>query len=62
MLLISRPPAHYPLSDQAWFALCIGLCMTGVALMIAADAQKYFTLRIRRVLITDGMFRFVRHP
>ena len=30
--------------------------------MIAADAQKYFTLRLQRGLITDGMFRYVRHP
>ena len=30
--------------------------------MIAADAQKYFTLRVRSGLITDGMYRFVRHP
>ena len=30
--------------------------------MIAADAQKYFTLRVKSGLITDGMFRHVRHP
>ena len=30
--------------------------------MIAADAQKYFTLRVRRGLITDGMYRYIRHP
>ena len=30
--------------------------------MIAADAQKFFTLRLRTGLITDGMFRWVRHP
>ena len=30
--------------------------------MIAAAAQKYFTLRLRPGLITDGMFRYVRHP
>jgi Protein of unknown function (DUF1295) len=30
--------------------------------MIAADAQKYFTLRLKRSLITDGMYRFIRHP
>ena len=29
---------------------------------IASDAQKYFTLRLKRGLITDGMFRFIRHP
>lgn len=61
-LLISRPSPRYPLPDPAWFALCIGLCLAGTALMTAADAQKHFTLRIRRGLITDGMFRFIRHP
>ena len=30
--------------------------------MIAADAQKYFTLRLKRGLITDGMYRYIRHP
>ena len=62
-LLISRnaTPA-YPLPPQAWFCLCISLCILGSAIMIAADAQKYFTLRVRRGLITDGMFRHVRHP
>jgi Protein of unknown function (DUF1295) len=30
--------------------------------MIAADAQKFFTLRVKRGLITDGMYRYVRHP
>src|ERR1700730_18363677 len=39
-----------------------GLCIMGCTIMIAADAQKYFTLRVRGGLITDGMYRFVRHP
>ena len=52
----------YPLPDYAWFSLCISLCILGCAIMIAADAQKYFTLRINPGLITDGMFRFIRHP
>jgi protein-S-isoprenylcysteine O-methyltransferase Ste14 len=30
--------------------------------MVAADAQRYFTLSQRRELITDGMYRFIRHP
>jgi protein-S-isoprenylcysteine O-methyltransferase Ste14 len=31
--------------------------------MIAADAaQKYFTRRVKRGLITNGMYRFIRHP
>jgi protein-S-isoprenylcysteine O-methyltransferase Ste14 len=61
--LISRnvTPA-YPLPAEAWFCICISLCMLGCAIMIAADAQKYFTLRLQPGLITDGMFRYVRHP
>jgi len=45
-----------------WFCISISLCILGCAIMIAADAQKYFTLRLRRGLITDGMHRYVRHP
>lgn len=62
-LLISRPEQPvYPLPDFAWFALCISLCILGCTIMVAADAQKYFTLRVKRGLITDGMHRYVRHP
>ena len=62
-LLISRiATPKYPLPDYAWFSLCISLCIVGCAIMIASDAQKYFTLRLKRGLITDGMFRFIRHP
>lgn len=57
---VSQP--DYPLPDGAWFALCISLCLLGTVIMIAADAQKYFTLRERRGLITDGMHRYLRHP
>lgn len=62
-LLISRtaPPA-YPLPQPAWFALCISLCLLGTVVMVAADAQKFYTLRARPGLITDGMYRWVRHP
>lgn len=62
-LLISSPtPAVYPLPDAVWFSVCISLCIIGCVIMIAADAQKYFMLRERRGLITDGMFRRIRHP
>jgi len=57
---VSQP--NYPLPDFVWYCLCISLCITGSAIMIAADAQKYFTLRVQRGLITDGMHRYVRHP
>jgi len=57
---VSRP--RYPLPDPAWFCVCISLCILGCVIMIAADAQKYFTLRVKRGLITDGMHRYIRHP
>lgn len=34
----------------------------GVVIMMGSDAQKYFTLKARRGLITDGFFARVRHP
>ena len=62
-LLISRTSQPvYPLPEAVWFALCISLCLLGSVIMIAADAQKFYTLRIQRGLITDGMHRWVRHP
>jgi protein-S-isoprenylcysteine O-methyltransferase Ste14 len=62
LLISGTAQPNYPLPDFAWFCLCISLCITGSAIMIAADAQKFFTLRIQRGLITDGMHRYVRHP
>ena len=62
LLISGTSSPDYPLPEGAWFALCVSLCMTGTVIMIAADAQKYFTLRVRRGLITDGMHRFIRHP
>lgn len=51
-----------PQPSLAFLALCVGIHTLGLAIMLASDAQKHFTLRIKRGLITDGMFRFVRHP
>ena len=62
LLISSATPPDYPLPGTAWFALCTSLCILGCAIMIAADAQKFFTLRLRHGLITDGMFRYIRHP
>ena len=62
LLISGTSKAAYPLPDNAWFALCISLCILGCVLMIAADAQKYFTLRLQRALITDGVHRYIRHP
>lgn len=62
LLISGTAQPSYPLPDMPWFTLCISLCILGCSLMIAADAQKYFTLRVRRGLITDGVHRYVRHP
>jgi protein-S-isoprenylcysteine O-methyltransferase Ste14 len=62
LLISGAATPHYPLPDAVWFCLCISLCILGSALMTAADAQKFFTLRVRPGLITDGVHRFVRHP
>jgi protein-S-isoprenylcysteine O-methyltransferase Ste14 len=62
LLISGTSQPDYPLPDFAWFCLCISLCILGCAIMIAADAQKFFTLRVQRGLITDGMHRYVRHP
>ena len=62
LLISGRSQPNYPLQVSVWFCLCLTLCILGVAIMIAADAQKYFTLRLQPALITDGMFRYVRHP
>jgi protein-S-isoprenylcysteine O-methyltransferase Ste14 len=62
LLISGTSHPNYPLPDTAWFCLCIALCMLGTVIMIAADAQKYYTLRVKRGLITDGLHRYVRHP
>ena len=62
LLISGTAQPHYPLPDSAWFCLCISLCLLGSVIMIAADAQKFFTLRLRHGLITDGIHRYIRHP
>jgi len=62
LLISGESQPSYPLPDYIWFCLCVSLCIMGWVVMIAADAQKCFTLRIKRGLITDGMYRFIRHP
>lgn len=57
---VSHP--EYPLPEPAWLALCVSVCILGCVIMIAADAQKFYTLRARPGLITDGMHKLVRHP
>ncbi len=50
------------LQSMAALGFAIGLYALGVALMIGADAQKFYTLKLRKGLIEDGMFARIRHP
>ena len=45
-----------------WLGLCIVIHTLGLMLMTGADAQKYFTLKNKRGLITSGFFAHIRHP
>lgn len=53
-----------PRSPASPALLCAAVAMhtIGVALMFGADAQKFFTLKHARGLITTGFFARVRHP
>lgn len=61
LLLTSGWVARAPASAGV-LATAVVVHTLGLALMMGADAQKYFQLRERRALITDGFFRHVRHP
>jgi protein-S-isoprenylcysteine O-methyltransferase Ste14 len=62
-LLISNALGANHSSPSNWLvAFCIALFILGVTIMTAADCQKNIALRLRQGLITDGMFRYVRHP
>lgn len=61
-LLISGVLGPRAAAHPALIGGAIALFAVGVSLMLGADGQKYFTLRVRRGLITDGFFRYVRHP
>eukprot|EP00051_Salpingoeca_urceolata_P018737 m.265982 g.265982 ORF g.265982 m.265982 type:complete len:187 (-) comp19269_c0_seq1:33-593(-) len=59
-LLISDSARPEP--SACLLAGCTVIHTLGVAIMLAADSQKYFTLKHKRGLITTGMFSLVRHP
>lgn len=51
------------LEQPAWvLAAATVLYAVGVVLMMGSDAQKFFVLKVRQGLITDGFFARVRHP
>lgn len=62
LLISGRSSMNYPLPDAMWFCLCTSMCVLGCAIMVAADVQKFCTLKWHPGLITDGMFSRIRHP
>lgn len=54
--------AHDLQQPPAVLAAASLLCVLGVALMVGADAQKFFVLRARPGLIDDGFFARTRNP
>ena len=50
-----------PPSNTLLFS-AIAIHTWGITWMIAADCQKYFQLKYRRGLMTNGMFRYTRNP
>lgn len=52
---------HLQPSGELLFA-AIFIHTFGITWMIAADCQKYFSLKYRKGLITDGVFRYTRNP
>ena len=51
-----------PTPSNALLAAAISVHTFGLALMMSADAQKYFTLKYHPGLIKEGLFKAVRHP
>ena len=43
-------------------AVCTIMFAVGVVIMMVSDAQKTFTLKIKKGLINDGLFKYCRNP
>ena len=52
----------YQRAGPELISFCIALHTLGIVIMISADCQKYYTLKYHKGLITEGMFRYIRHP
>jgi len=59
-MLISRPQLLSV--SNGYLFLCISLHTIGTMIMMTADCQKYFTMKYRQGLITEGIYRYSRHP
>lgn len=59
--LLLSDAQRVPASGPLLFAV-VAAHTLGVAVMLGADGQKFFTLKVKKGLIDTGFFRFVRHP
>lgn len=62
-LLISGilgPEYEYP--SKVILMSAIFIHTLGVVIMMSADAQKHYTLQVKKGLITTGLFKYIRHP
>lgn len=62
LLISGALGADRPAPSNWLIAFCISLFALGLTIMLAADCQKFFVLKYRQGLITDGMFKYIRHP
>jgi hypothetical protein len=54
--------AHRVEVSPALMCFCVMLHTLGVVIMMAADTQKYFVLKVKKGLIADGWFWNCRNP
>lgn len=59
--LASSPAENNEISlERQW--LCILLYLFGLVIMLLSDSQKYYTLKYKKGLISDGMMKYTRNP
>jgi steroid 5-alpha reductase family enzyme len=46
--------------ERAW--ICTLIYVFGVVIMLLSDSQKYYTLKYKKGLISDGMMKYTRNP
>ena len=59
-LLASSTPR--PEMSNGFLSFCIALFTLGSVIVYASDCQKHYTLRYNKGLITEGFYKYVRHP
>lgn len=52
----------HPQPGNVLIWLAISTHTLGLAVMVAADSQKFYMLKYRPGLITEGIFKHIRHP